>query len=156
MRAFGANGLKRAFGVMALKRGTCATRVGPLGLAAPQQMERPMFKFLFRRKPDATVEAIPETQRETFERALAEVNGLVALMDPKPAVTVDPATGAVTFALPEQFPDEALALPAPEPEAKANEQAEPKADAKPKADADPKADAAPKADAEPKADAQAS
>lgn len=73
-----------------------------------------MFKFLFRRKADASVEVVPETQRETFERALAEVNGLVALMDPKPAITVDPATGAVSYALPEQFPDEALALPAPE------------------------------------------
>lgn len=82
-----------------------------------------MFRFLFRRKPDATVEVVPETQRETFERALAEVNGLVALMDPKPAVTVDPATGAVTYGLPDQFPDEALALPAPDPDAQTAEAA---------------------------------
>jgi hypothetical protein len=31
-----------------------------------------------------------------------------------PAVTINPVTNEVSFALPENFPDEALALPAPE------------------------------------------
>lgn len=72
-----------------------------------------MFKFLFRRKADA-IEASTETQRETILRALGEVNEIVAQLDDKPAVTFDPSTGAISFALPEQMPDEALALPAPE------------------------------------------
>lgn len=72
-----------------------------------------MFKFLFRRRADNTVEATPETQRETLLRALGEVNEITARLDPKPAVTVDPATGMISLALPEQLPDEALALPSP-------------------------------------------
>jgi hypothetical protein len=31
-----------------------------------------------------------------------------------PAVTINPVTNEVSFALPENFPDEALALPAPD------------------------------------------
>lgn len=72
-----------------------------------------MFRFFFRRHSEDTVEATPETQRETLLRALGEVNEITAEMDPKPAVTVDPATGAISLTLPEQMPDEALALPAP-------------------------------------------
>lgn len=71
-----------------------------------------MFKFLFGRR--VTEDATPETMREQLSRALAEVNGLVAQLDPKPAVTLDPATGEISLALPDQMPDEALALPAPE------------------------------------------
>ena len=70
-----------------------------------------MLKFLFGSK--GKFRAVKETQRGTIERALEEVNTIVALMDEKPKVTFDPATGAVNFALPEQMPDEALALPAP-------------------------------------------
>lgn len=70
-----------------------------------------MFKFLFRRSSDAA--PTPETQREVMERALGEVNEVLAALEPKPAVTIDPATGQVSFDLPERFPDEALALPAP-------------------------------------------
>ena len=57
-----------------------------------------------------------ETQRETIERALAEVNSVVAGLAVKPSVTFDPETGEISLTLPDQMPDEALALPAPEPE----------------------------------------
>ena len=71
-----------------------------------------MFKFIKSRF--GAVAPTIETQRETIERALAEVNGVVAMMAEKPLVTINPATGAVTLSLPEQMPDEALALPAPD------------------------------------------
>tara|TARA_R110002096_G_scaffold247706_1_gene440093 strand:- start:176 stop:415 length:240 start_codon:yes stop_codon:yes gene_type:complete len=71
-----------------------------------------MFNFIKSRLGGA--QAIVETQRQTIERALSEVNEVVALLDDKPKVTIDPATGSVSLALPEQMPDEALALPAPE------------------------------------------
>jgi len=74
-----------------------------------------MFKFLkFGRgkKPEAVI----ETQRQTFERLVGELNEAIAALPEMPAVTVTPVTNEISFALPEQFPDEALALPAPEPE----------------------------------------
>lgn len=74
-----------------------------------------MFNFLFRR---GKIEAVKsETQREAFERALGEINGILAELDPKPTLTFDPVSGEISLALPEQMPDEALALPAPEEEA---------------------------------------
>ena len=69
-----------------------------------------MFKFLFSKagaKP-------AETQRETIERALGEVNSVLALMADKAKVSVDLNSGLIEVDLPEQMPDEALALPAPE------------------------------------------
>ncbi len=72
-----------------------------------------MFKFLFGRKGEV-VEAKVETQREAFGRVVEELNGLIAQQSEKPKITLDPATGFVSFALPEQLADEALALPAPE------------------------------------------
>lgn len=72
-----------------------------------------MFNFLFRRK-NGTIEAKKETQRDTVARALGELNAIIATLDPKPAVTVTPETGEISLDLPEQMPDEALALPAPE------------------------------------------
>lgn len=81
-----------------------------------------MFKFIKSRL--GGVKTVTETQRQTVERALAEVNDIVALMTDKPKITIDPATGAVALELPEQMPDEALALPAPEPEATAEEAAD--------------------------------
>ncbi len=77
-----------------------------------------MFKFIKSRLGGIT--AVTETQRQTIERALAEVNAVVALMAVKQKVTIDPATGSVALELPEQMPDEALALPAPEAEASEN------------------------------------
>lgn len=92
-----------------------------------------MFRFFFRRRPDDTVEATPETQRETLLRALGEVNEITAAMDPKPAVTIDPATGSISLILPEQMPDEALALPAPDidPETNTEETTEDSSDPAP-------------------------
>jgi len=78
-----------------------------------------MFKFLKSRFAGPT--AVIETQRQTLNRALGEVNDILALMDPKPKVTLDPATGTIALALPDQMPDEALALPAPEEVAEASE-----------------------------------
>ncbi|GAA3867477.1 hypothetical protein [Celeribacter arenosi] len=73
-----------------------------------------MFKFLrFGRGHKAEV-AI-ESQRQTFERLVSELNEALDTLPDKPAVTIDPATGHVAFDLPEHFPDEALALPAPTP-----------------------------------------
>lgn len=74
-----------------------------------------MFKFLFGRL--GTTGAKGETQRQTIERALGEINEITAAMAGKPSVTVDMASGALSLDLPEQMPDEALALPAPNPEA---------------------------------------
>lgn len=71
-----------------------------------------MFKFI--RSRIGGIKTVAETQRQTIERALAEVNEVLALMAEKPKVTIDPATGSVTLDLPDQMPDEALALPAPE------------------------------------------
>lgn len=71
-----------------------------------------MFRFMFRRRP--TEDAVPETMRQQAERALDEVNAIIGQLDPKPAVTYDPHTGALSIALPDTLPDEALALPAPD------------------------------------------
>ena len=73
-----------------------------------------MFNFLFRKR-GADAEPVIETQRQSFERLITELNATIDLLPEKPAVTVDPATGHVTLTAPEQFPDAALALPEPEP-----------------------------------------
>ena len=71
-----------------------------------------MLQFLFGKKSSDPVKI--ETQRETFDRLISELNEAIALLPDKPKVTFDPATGFVAFETPEQFPDEALALPAPD------------------------------------------
>lgn len=71
-----------------------------------------MFKFLFGKKGAA--KAVIETQRETVTRTVEELNAILALMADKPKIGVDLNTGMLTVDLPEQMPDEALALPAPE------------------------------------------
>jgi len=84
-----------------------------------------MFKFLFRGR-EAAPEVKIETQRETFTRLVDELNEALGNLADKPAVTIEPATGRITFELPEQFPDEALALPGPqEPGQAEDKQAEP-------------------------------
>ncbi|MCW1951123.1 MAG: hypothetical protein KIH44_007135 [Octadecabacter sp.] len=70
-----------------------------------------MFKFLFEKVGG---KAQVETQRSTVARAVDELNNVLALMVDKPVVGVDLNTGRITVDLPEQMPDEALALPAPE------------------------------------------
>lgn len=77
-----------------------------------------MFKFIKSRF--GGVKTTTETQRQTVQRALAEVNEVVALMAYKPKVTIDPATGSVTLDLPDQMPDEALALPGPKADLEAD------------------------------------
>lgn len=72
-----------------------------------------MFKFLFGK---TGTKAVKETQRQTIVRALDEVNGILAGMSDKPSIAVDLNTGLISVDLPEQMPDEALALPAPQAE----------------------------------------
>lgn len=55
-----------------------------------------------------------ETQRETVERAQKELNEILAMLTPKAQITIYPDEGTLTIDLPEQMPDEAKALPAPE------------------------------------------
>jgi hypothetical protein len=74
-----------------------------------------MFKFLkFGRGAKSNV--VIETQRQSFERLVGELNEAIAALPDMPAVTINAVTNEVSFALPENFPDEALALPAPEKE----------------------------------------
>jgi hypothetical protein len=69
-----------------------------------------MFKFLFEKVGGKTK---IETQRDTVARTVAELNSVLALMADKPVVGVDLNTGLINVDLPDQMPDEALALPAP-------------------------------------------
>lgn len=71
-----------------------------------------MFKFLFGGKstPHVTI----ESDRARFERLVGEINGMIDALAVKPRVTIDPETGHILPETPEQFVDEALALPAPE------------------------------------------
>lgn len=70
-----------------------------------------MLKFLFGTRGEKPV---IETRRQTFERLVRELNEAIDEIADKPKVTFDPATGHVMFELPEQMPDETLALPAPD------------------------------------------
>lgn len=70
-----------------------------------------MFKFLIEKIGGKVA---VETQRDTVMRAVEELNSVLAVMADKPVVGVDLNTGRITIDLPEQMPDEALALPAPE------------------------------------------
>ncbi len=70
-----------------------------------------MFKFLLGKVGG---KAKIETQRDTVARAVEELNSILALMGDKPVVGVNLNTGLISVELPEQMPDEALALPAPE------------------------------------------
>ena len=81
-----------------------------------------MFNFIKSRFATAT--PVIETQRQTIDRALSEVNEILAGLDEKPSITFDPQTGAVSFDLPKQMPDEALALPAPTQEPEKSDDAE--------------------------------
>ena len=56
----------------------------------------------------------PESQRARFERLVSELNEALDGLTDKPAVTVQPDSGHISFDMPEQFPDEALALPKPD------------------------------------------
>jgi hypothetical protein len=71
-------------------------------------------QFLFRNRNGAAPEIALETQCESFERMVAELNALIDTLPDKPRVTIDPATGHILPEMPDQFPDEAMALPTPE------------------------------------------
>lgn len=76
-----------------------------------------MLKFLFGRgKTEDVVKQ--ESQREVATRALEELNMILGGLDPKPSVHLDMANGQIEVNWPDQMPDEALALPAPDAEAK--------------------------------------
>ncbi len=70
-----------------------------------------MFKFLLGR---GKVNAVQETQRQTVKRVVGELNEIVEALDEKPTLSVNMKTGRIEVDLPEQMPDEALALPAPD------------------------------------------
>lgn len=70
-----------------------------------------MLKFLFEKVGG---KAKVETQRGTVSRAVDELNSVLTLMADKPVVGIDLNTGLITVELPDQMPDEALALPAPD------------------------------------------
>lgn len=66
------------------------------------------------------------SMRERFEAAQSELNAVLAELPDMPAITIDAAARRVDIAAPEQFADEALALPAPEPDVEAT--SEPKSE----------------------------
>lgn len=72
-----------------------------------------MLRFLFGMRPQSE-ETAAETQRETLERLVRELNAAIAALPEKPGLIIDPAKCELTLDLPETLPDEALALPAPE------------------------------------------
>ena len=91
-----------------------------------------MFKFLFHGR---NKEVVVETQRQSFERLVSDLNDAIDGLPIKPRVTLDPTTGHVELHLPEQMPDEALALPAPQEEP-AQEAVEPTKEVTPEAEAE--------------------
>ena len=72
----------------------------------------PMFKFLFGKKAEDAV--VVETQRETFERLIKELNDAIDVLPEKPTITISPEMGHIGLVLPDRLPDEALKLPAPD------------------------------------------
>ncbi len=87
-----------------------------------------MFKFLFGGKSN-TPEVTIETDRARYARLVSEMNEMIDGMGVKPRVTIDPATGHILPEVPEQFADEALALPAPIAEPAVEQKVEHEADA---------------------------
>ncbi|UWQ94513.1 hypothetical protein K3728_12400 [Rhodobacteraceae bacterium M385] len=79
-----------------------------------------MLKFLFGGKKNGS-QVVIESDRARFERLIEEMNATIDTLAHKPRVTIDPATGHILPEMPEQFADEALALPAPETEAVSEE-----------------------------------
>ena len=94
-----------------------------------------MFKFLFGGKSN-TPEVTIETDRSRYARLVSELNEMIDGLATKPRVTINPENGHILPDTPEQFADEALALPAPEvadtvEEATVVEEAAPDASKKP-------------------------
>ncbi|MEO0357587.1 MAG: hypothetical protein AAF386_04700 [Pseudomonadota bacterium] len=74
-----------------------------------------MLKFLFGQRDGR---AVQKSQRDVITSLLADLNTAVMAMPEKPSVTINPNTGEIGLELPDQMPDEALALPAPTVETK--------------------------------------
>ncbi|RFP88739.1 hypothetical protein DZK27_07430 [Rhodobacteraceae bacterium 63075] len=70
-----------------------------------------MFEFL--KKIGGKGAAAQESQRQTVARALGEINAVLAGLEEKPVLSYDAENSQIALELPEQMPDEALALPAP-------------------------------------------
>ncbi|MGY6703396.1 hypothetical protein [Roseinatronobacter sp.] len=85
-----------------------------------------MFKFLFGRASKEPEVIVQETQRETVARALRELNEVLTALSPRAGIHVDLQSGTLSVDLPDQMPDEAKALPAPDkanaPESDAKDQ----------------------------------
>ena len=73
-----------------------------------------MFKFLFGRASKTPEVVVRETQRETVARALRELNDVLTTLSPRAGIHVDLQSGTLSVDLPDQMPDEAKALPAPD------------------------------------------
>lgn len=71
-----------------------------------------MLKTFFDRLSVRSAPAL--NQRQIVEKALADLNEVLGAMADRPALTIDMASGRLAIDLPDQMPDEALALPAPE------------------------------------------
>lgn len=71
-----------------------------------------MFKLLNLFRPTET-EIETESMRARFERVTAELNDVLSQLDELPELTVDATNRRIDVTTPEQFADEALALPKP-------------------------------------------
>ncbi|MGH1578948.1 hypothetical protein [Planktotalea sp.] len=79
-----------------------------------------LFKFFKTDKGEAEI----LTMRARYTMALDEMNAVLATLDEMPVLTIDAAARRIDMTAPEQFSDEALALPAPEVEETSQEIAE--------------------------------
>jgi hypothetical protein len=70
-----------------------------------------IFKFFRSDSGEAKVLSM----RARFELAVADMNAVLAGMGEMPKMTIDANARKIEFSVPDQFPDEALALPAPQP-----------------------------------------
>jgi len=71
-----------------------------------------MLKFLNIFKSEEAPAQI-ETMRARFERVTAELNDVLSELEELPPIQIDPAMRQMQFTAPDQFSDEALALPKP-------------------------------------------
>ena len=73
------------------------------------EMLEKLFRFARRNR------AQPETRRQCVTRLLADLNASLVDLAEKPVITVTPNDGKIGLELPDDLPDERVALPAPEP-----------------------------------------
>jgi hypothetical protein len=77
--------------------------------------------FNFLKKETGEVKLV--TMRERFEAVQSEMNAVLENMSEMPVITVDATARRIEMAMPEYFADEALALPAPDKEETASQDA---------------------------------